>query len=223
MVKMAFDLKDRIPNPGLAHEELVNALSTHDDLEVVCLGPLTNIALAEQSQPGSTSNAKMIYVMGGLVELPGNVTPLAEYNIWADPEAARLILESNINITMIGWDTTLSSAAMHQSDMDEIRALGTDLSKFAMDIQQVRLAWMRDTGEETSLLLADALAMAVVILPDSVTSSAHYMMKVQSGHVDNDKRGFIDCKLSSAKTGILHVARVDKSMYLKLMKESLMA
>ena len=214
-------LEGRTPDEGVAHHLLVDALSTYTDLEVVCLGPLTNIALAEQQKTGCLSRAKKIYVMGGLVELPGNVTPLAEYNIWADPEAAQIVLHQLDNVIMIGWDTTLKSAPMYQDDMDDIRNIGTPLSAFAMDIQQVRLRWMEEAKEETSLLLADALAMAVVILPHSVSQEARYKMNVLSGFEDESKRGFIDCQASQQPTSILHVSEVDREEYFQLVRDSL--
>jgi len=218
---IGLDLQGRIPDNGEGHIELVKALSTYDNLEVVCLGPLTNIALAEQAQHGCLAKAKTIFVMGGLVELPGNVTPLAEYNIWADPEAAQAVLHNFNNVTMIGWDTTLKSAPMYGKDMDDIRKIGTPLSSFAMDIQQVRLAWMEEAKEETSLLLADALAMAVVIQPSCVTDQATYTMKVLSGYEDDSKRGFIECKKSEELSAVLHVSEVDKDIYFQLVRDSL--
>jgi len=90
-------------------------------LEIVCLGPLTNLALIEQRKPGILRRAKRIYVMGGLVSLPGNVTPVSEYNIWADPEAAAIVLKSNATITMIGWDTTCACSDFSISEIDTLR------------------------------------------------------------------------------------------------------
>ncbi len=214
-------LQGRIPDDGEAHIQLLKALGTYDDLEVVCLGPLTNIALTEQAEEGSLSKAKTIYVMGGLVELPGNVTPLAEYNIWADPEAAQIVLHQLDNVIMIGWDTTLLSAPMYAADIEDIRKIGTPLSAFAMDIQQVRLAWMEEHQEETSILLADALAMAVVILPHSISKQASYSMEVLSGQEDETKRGYIVCEASDQPTSVTHVSEVDKDLYFQLIRDSL--
>ena len=104
---IGLDLKGRIPNKGDARDHLIQALKSHKgELELVCLGPLTNLGLIEQKEPGILSLAKRIYVMGGLITLPGNVTPMSEYNIWADPEAAQVVLQTQAKFTMIGWDST---------------------------------------------------------------------------------------------------------------------
>ena len=73
----------------------------------------------------------------------------------------------------------------------------------------------------TSLLLADALAMAVVILPHSVSQEARYKMNVLSGFEDESKRGFIDCQASQQPTSILHVSEVDREEYFQLVRDSL--
>ncbi|NND31287.1 MAG: nucleoside hydrolase, partial [Saprospiraceae bacterium] len=78
------------------------------EVELICLGPLTNIARLISAAPAILASLKKIVIMGGLVHLPGNVTPLAEFNIWADPEAAAIVLaaiqEQNCSCSMIGWD-----------------------------------------------------------------------------------------------------------------------
>ena len=70
---------------------------------LVTLGPLTNIALAVRRDPGIVKNVSRCGVMGGNPCCQGNVTPAAEYNIWVDPEAAKIVLESGPPIELIGW------------------------------------------------------------------------------------------------------------------------
>jgi len=214
-------LHGRKADEGAGAAELVKAIQSNPDLEIVCLGPLTNIALAEKSNPGLLNKVKRIFIMGGLVELPGNVTPLAEYNIWADPEAAQLVLSTDAKITMIGWDTTLKSAGWGPEEIAQIRALKTPLADFAMDIQGVRLAWMERTGEEKTLLLADALAMAVVLRPDCVVDAQHYVMSIASDADDEALRGVVIANLSDKPSDVFYVSEVDASMYIDMVKEAL--
>ena len=214
-------LTGRKHDPGEVEEKIYEALQVHDDLEIVCLGPLTNLAKTSLRYPNTIDRAKSLHVMGGLVDLPGNVTPLAEYNIWADPEAAAHVLSRYSDITMIGWDTTLHSAAMGSEDISDIYDLGTSLSKFAMDIQQVRLKWMEEYGEEKSLLLADALAMAVVLRPDYIIKSERYHMTVDLGLEDESKRGYIECFVAEDEKSVLHISEVDQTLYTQLIHQSL--
>ena len=70
---------------------------------LVTLGPLTNLALALQRRPQARRAHRPLVVMGGAPCCEGNVTPAAEYNIWVDPEAARVVFRSKLNIEMVGW------------------------------------------------------------------------------------------------------------------------
>ena len=69
---------------------------------LVTLGPLTNIALAIERDPDFAGHVPRCYVMGGAACTVGNITPAAEFNIWCDPEAARMVFRSGMPITMVG-------------------------------------------------------------------------------------------------------------------------
>ena len=71
---------------------------------IIALGPLTNVALAIQNEPDIMKQVKEIFVMGGAVEVGGNVTPYAEFNIYDDPRAANVVFDSGIPITLVGLD-----------------------------------------------------------------------------------------------------------------------
>jgi len=97
------------PAPELAVEKehavpyLINAFRDNpEQIELVTLGPLTNIATALKQEPELAQWVKHCYVMGGAACCEGNVTPAAEYNIWCDPEAAEIVFNSGMSITMIG-------------------------------------------------------------------------------------------------------------------------
>lgn len=74
------------------------------EIILVTTGPLTNIALALQKDPDMAAKVKEAYVLGGSFHVAGNITPVTEYNIWADPEAAKLVLNSDMNITLVPLD-----------------------------------------------------------------------------------------------------------------------
>ena len=89
-------------------------LAAPDEIILVPVGPLTNIASALVREPGLVPRIKGIVLMGGGVT-KGNTTPVAEFNIYADPEAAHVVFSSGIPLTMIGLDVT------HQSIPDRKR------------------------------------------------------------------------------------------------------
>src|SRR5918995_1266807 len=87
---------------------------------VVAVGPLTNVALLLAMHPDA--RPQRIVIMGGAIA-EGNVPPAAEFNIWADPEAARRVFESGIDLTMIGLDVT-HKASMTRAHAEQLRASG---------------------------------------------------------------------------------------------------
>lgn len=88
------------------------------------LGPLTNVALAIAKEPGIVPRLKELVMMGGGFFEGGNITPVAEFNIYVDPHAAKIVLESGIPITMLPLDVT-HKALTSQARIDAFRELGT--------------------------------------------------------------------------------------------------
>ena len=84
-----------------------------DEITLVTLGPLTNIAEAINKDPSISSKVKHCYVMGGTSDGSGNVSAAAEYNIWVDPEAAQIVFNSGMQITMVGWDNSYKLSLIH--------------------------------------------------------------------------------------------------------------
>lgn len=74
------------------------------EITLVTTGPLTNIALALQKEPSIAPKIKEAYILGGSFHVAGNITPVTEYNIWADPEAAKIVLNSDAKITLVPLD-----------------------------------------------------------------------------------------------------------------------
>ena len=85
-------------------EALSRPIRAHPGLTLVTLGPLTNVALALMRAPDLAAKVGRCVVMGGAACAVGNVTPAAEYNIWCDPEAARICFRSGMPIEMVGWE-----------------------------------------------------------------------------------------------------------------------
>ena len=103
-----------------------------DDVWLVAVGPLTNVALALREAPDLAVKLAGISVMGGSAG-PGNRTPTAEFNIWADPEAAHIVFESGVPLIMCGLNVT-HQFMIYGADVDRIRALGNPVASFAADL-----------------------------------------------------------------------------------------
>ncbi|MDQ7863706.1 nucleoside hydrolase [Peribacillus frigoritolerans] len=99
------------------------------EITIIAVGPLTNIALAINKAPMIMSLVKEVVIMGGAVNVPGNVTPYAEANIISDPEAAHQVLTSGLPITLVGLDVTLQTYLL-KSKLDDWRATGKESAEF---------------------------------------------------------------------------------------------
>jgi inosine-uridine nucleoside N-ribohydrolase len=134
---------------------------------LVPTGPLTNIALLLARHPDVAANLERIVLMGGAIA-EGNVTPAAEFNIWADPEAAARVFASGLDVTMVGLDVT-HKALLTDAHAQRLRAAGrtgtlvADLHGFYARVHRERYGW-------NGAPMHDAMALAHVVVPGLVTT-----------------------------------------------------
>jgi len=159
-----------------AADAIVEAVEANPGLVIVTLAPLTNIALALTKKPSIAAKVGRCVVMGGAPCCEGNVTPAAEYNIWVDPEAARVVFRSGLPIELIGWQLSRWDAVVHQDDIAVIEGLGTRIGHFAIECNsQARRAYKAQTGED-GISLPDPVAMTIALDPTIGTRwSEHYV------------------------------------------------
>lgn len=164
---------------GEAVEVLIRTIRENPGIVLVTLGPLTNIARALQRAPDLIPLVGRCVVMGGAACTVGNVTPAAEYNVWVDPDAARLVLRSGLPIEMVGWELCRGPATLSEDEMEEVRGMGTDVARFAMDCNTSALAAARLQSGEPGLPLPDPVAMAIAIDPDICTRRSRHYVEVE--------------------------------------------
>jgi purine nucleosidase len=153
----------RKPEREHAVDAILRLAQAEPGLTLVTLGPLTNVALALDRDPGLAGRISRCVVMGGAPCCEGNVTPAAEYNIWVDPEAARAVFRSKLKIEMIGWHVSRGPSVLRDDEIEAIEALGAPKAKFAIESNsRAREAYYVQTGE-VGLSLADPTAMAVAL------------------------------------------------------------
>jgi inosine-uridine nucleoside N-ribohydrolase len=134
---------------------------------LVPTGPLTNVALLLARHPDAAANLERIVLMGGAIA-EGNVTPAAEFNIWADPEAAARVFASGLDVTMVGLDVT-HKALLTDAHAQRLRAAGrtgtlvADLHGFYARVHRERYGW-------NGAPVHDAMALAHVVVPGLVTT-----------------------------------------------------
>jgi purine nucleosidase len=175
-------LSGRTPTPGNAVDKLIEALHANaGHIELVTLGPLTNIALALQKDPTIAKAAKRCVIMGAVADHIGNVTQVAEFNMWVDPEAVDIVLKSGMHLEFVGWDISRTEAVVTPQESAMIRSLGTERANFSVDIQRVLEKFCAEETHLNGFDLPDPIAMAYAIDTSVATEAHHWYLAAETG------------------------------------------
>jgi purine nucleosidase len=136
------------------------------EITVVAVGPLTNLALAERQAPGILAKARNVVVMGGAVAEPGNVTPTAEFNFFADPDAAQRVLASTDNVVLIPLDVTHRVGIPKADIVGRLARKATERTRFFEQATRAVVNYGKRTGGYEGMFLHDPTAVAFVLRPD---------------------------------------------------------
>jgi purine nucleosidase len=224
MGDIGLPLKGRTATSNDAVHAMIEAFRKEPgELELVALGPLTNLALAIRIEPQFASWVKRCVIMGGTGVLPGNATPLSEFNWWIDPEAVHIVLESGMKVEMVGWDVSLADSVIDTDLAEELRSLGP-LGQFSIDIQKSLRRFIQEVTGRTGFDWPDPIAMAVALEPDIASSEATLRVEVSLGlghergqtivdHLGNTKRE-PNCRV---------VYRVDRERFIDMIRTAFRA
>ena len=164
---------------GHAVDALIQTVRDNPGIEIVTLGPLTNLAMAVLREPKLAASVKRCVVMGGAPCCVGNVTPAAEFNIWVDPEAARIVFQSGLPLEMVGWQLCYGDAALHQRDIDYVLALKNPIAEFAIRCNGAAAqAFFTQTGQR-GISLPDPVTMGIALNPALCTSSSKHYVEIE--------------------------------------------
>jgi purine nucleosidase len=163
-----------------AVDAIVRIVRASPGLEIITLGPLTNLALALRRDPKLIEHVSRCVVMGGAPCCEGNVTPAAEFNMWVDPEAARVVFRSGIPIEMIGWQLSRGAATLNEDDVAAILRLNTALAEFAIQANSVAVhAYFEQTGER-GISLPDPVAMSILLDPGLCRRFSEHYLEIEA-------------------------------------------
>ncbi len=216
-------LHGRSPAATPAVEALIQAAREHAGrLVLVTLAPLTNIALACLADPQFASNVGRCVVMGGTGRGPGNVTPVAEFNIWVDPEAAAIVFESGLPLTMVGWDACEADATFSEAELDELRATDTALARFCVDIQRVSRDRARAAGRREGICIPDPLAMAVALDPTLIAEARRLPVAIETrGSLTSGQTVVDHLGVTGATPNAEVVFRADRGRFMAMVQRAL--
>jgi inosine-uridine nucleoside N-ribohydrolase len=167
------------PSPRKAVEEhgvdfIIRMLKeSPEPVTMVLLGPLTNMALALKKDGTIAKNIKELVIMGGADSAGGNITPVAEFNIYVDPEAAKIVFESGLPIRLVTWDVTLQ-AYLKRDEIEQLVDSHDKAGQLAADF----IDFLMSTFEREDVPLCDPAAM-VSVLEEQVIDTREYPIEVE--------------------------------------------
>ena len=154
---------------GDAIDFIIDSVKVHpDEIEILMLGPATNIAKAIDRDPETMSHVKKIWSMGTAGLGPGNASPVAEFNVYTDAFAYKALLDSGIPITIIGLDMCGGEAGWTSAQFDEL-AQTNEVGEFVSKSFTKLREFYEANGSGESVMNCDALATMCALYPDFVT------------------------------------------------------
>ena len=155
--------------PGRA-DELITKMARQypGEITLIAVGPLTNLALALREDPQGMRHLKEVVVMGGAVRVPGNVTPFAEFNIYVDPLATKMVFESKLPITLVPLDVTHQAFLSLRVMEERVRPFHNPFSQFVVEATGYNSQKGKFRAGADVFHLHDPLAVGAVIEPDLV-------------------------------------------------------
>jgi len=143
------------------------------EVTLLTIGPLTNIATALNADPELAGMVRRLVMMGGSLS-GGNITPAAEFNIYVDPEAARIVFQSGIPVTMVGLDVTRKTS-LTEDHVRQLQAGQNPVSQAAATIARNAIEHNRERGFAVGPNMHDSLAVAGFIDPSLLQMKDYYV------------------------------------------------
>jgi len=165
------DIELPVPINSVEQKNAIDAIidivkNNPNEIDIVAIGPLTNIALAINKDPETMSKVRSVYIMGGNGFGEGNMTPYAEFNYYVDAQAVKIVSEFWSDMVLLPWNTCLTGVNVDKNDVDRILNIGSELSKFVIDINKSVAEFSIKLGQKNGFILADPGIIAILIDDD---------------------------------------------------------
>ncbi|MDG2028133.1 MAG: nucleoside hydrolase [Acidimicrobiales bacterium] len=200
---------------------IVESARSIADLELVAVGPLTNIADAVTADPDLRGRLGGFTIMGGAA-VGGNTTATSEFNIWADPEAADVVFRTMAPFTMVGLDVT-HQVLLGPAERDRMRAAATPASLLAADLLDYAVARAGELRGSAGAPIHDACAVLAVTHPHLFAGTDHPVEVELTG---THTRGMtvVDARPMAETDRPIHVLRdADSAAAIDVIVESVLA
>lgn len=147
---------------------------------ILAIGPMTNLALAVRLDPTLPERVEHVYVMGGTNNGMGNSTPAASYNLYADPEAARIVVQAGFNLTLIPLPVVRDAAVFGPDHLEKIGQLDSKLSRFFLAANRRTYEWCTTRESLAGATHPDTLTCAIAIDETLIREESHYYVDIET-------------------------------------------
>lgn len=152
------------PEEEHAVDAIIDAVNSNPgEITLVEQAPMTNLALALRKDPGIAKKVRRLVFMGGTNHYLGNVTPAAEFNVWVDPDAAKIVLGSGMPTTMVGWEICMRYGLIGPPEYAEIEAMGTPESEFFVAVNRQVRKFTREVQGIDATTCPDSITMSIAL------------------------------------------------------------
>ena len=190
-----------IPDIPVESEHAIDALirlieENPYEIELVTLGPLTNIAMAALKAPETMNKLKSITLMAGTGLGAGNTTETAEFNVYVDSEALAIVLNLEVPKLFVGWDVIEKRSFITEKDLNDLKNSQSDTAKFAVRCTESLYEYCKKLGLN-GFELADPTAMICAIWPEVMTKCINAYATVETKKDENYGQIFLDQQSST--------------------------
>jgi len=215
------------PNRPAAEGHAVQAIidivtGSPGEIEIVTCGPLTNLAMALLLEPRLAENIKKVWVLGGSAGSAGNMTLMAEFNVYADPEAASIVLNAGMDTTWVTWDASRGGAELTPAELDWLRDCGDPAAAFCARCVRDLRAYQRKRHGRDALGVIDSVLMTAALYPEVMEDVFQARCAVETapgpyrGHFRIDREGGTpNCTVCPKVDGALYKKRLFWLLFLE--------
>ena len=190
------------------------AVACGGELRVLTIGPLTNLATALLKYSDLSERIHSVVAMGGALGI-GNVTPAAEFNIYADPDAAKIVFDSGIHVTMVGLNVTVPTVVTI-ADNELIRKIDNPVARVVAELNDYALS-KESPFNSNGAIMHDPLA-AAVLMDSTVVETKLYPVEVDCREGLTRGATLVDVYGVTRKTPNVHVAvSADNDKFMRLL------
>lgn len=157
-------------------------MSAPGEITLVCIGPLTNVAIALRKEPRMAQAVKDVIIMGGAIRHQGNTTPQAEFNVYVDPHAAHIVFHSGTPITLVPLDVTYQCIFTHD-DVNRLLKIKSPVTQFVADSTRFYMEFHDEYQKIDGCIINDPLALALTFAPELCDYEQHFVDVDISGGV----------------------------------------